>query len=112
MGLNMRAKEELIRVVEGRNKLRAEVGLPLVSIPKEVKKLEVAERQKDYDERYAKWYAQNATIISRITNEVLELERKKRGIPNWVPTLLNGGSEFTKRVKQRVQKEMRVKWME
>ena len=41
----MRTKAELIEEVEDRNKLRAEVGLPLVLLPEEVKKLEYAERR-------------------------------------------------------------------
>ena len=35
----MRTKGELIREIEDRNKARAEAGLPLVSVPKEVERI-------------------------------------------------------------------------
>src|ERR1700736_4727286 len=101
----MRTKAELIGEVEDRNKLRAEVGLPLVSLPEEVKKLEYAERRAERQKEYEDWYAQNATLISRITNEVLALERQNRRIPNWAPTLLNGSSDFEAQVRRKFKKE-------
>ena len=44
----MRTKEELTREVEDRNKLRADVGLPLVPVAKKVQKLYAAELRQDF----------------------------------------------------------------
>ena len=96
----MRNIEVLIQEVVERNKLRADVGLPLVSVAGEVAKLEEVERAKDYREWYNKTYPPE--LQSRAAQEVLALERKERGIPNWRPTLLNGGPEFSERLRKRV----------
>lgn len=106
----MRTKAELVEEVEDRNKLRAEVGFPLVSLPEEVKKLEEAEREAEYDRKYQAWYTQNAALISRIKEEVLASESQRRGIPNWKPTLLNGSSDFEAKVRRKFKKQTGVNW--
>ena len=50
----MRPKEELIREIENRNKARAEAGLPLVSVSKEVEKISKAELRIWRD--FCDWY--------------------------------------------------------
>ena len=44
----MRNREEITREVESRNGFRAEVGLPSVSVPKEVEKIYKAELYQDF----------------------------------------------------------------
>ena len=55
----MRNREEIAREVEGRNQLRAEVGLPLVSIPEEVEKIYKAELWQDFRD----WCDQNCSLL-------------------------------------------------
>jgi hypothetical protein len=96
----MRTKEELIREIEDRNKARAEAGLPLVSVPKEVEKISEAELWRDYCD----WY--NASPLrAKVAEEVLQKFRKDRGDPTWVPRkLLNGAMAYGSEVQGRLLK--------
>jgi len=44
-------------------------------------------------------------IRDQIAKEVLKEEREKRGNPNWVPKLLNGGFCFSRKVEKRFIKD-------
>jgi len=101
----MRTKEELTREVEDRNKLRAEVGLSLVPVAKEVQKLYAAELRQDFLD----WSDRNSDIRLRIEAEMLEAERRDRHDPTWRPrALLNGAWAFG----SKVQDWMRKIWRE
>ena len=83
----MRAKEELIREVEDRNKFRAEVGLPLVSVPKEVEKIHKGELWQDFRD-----WCETYPLRAQVAEEVLQTIRKEIGDPTWVPRgVLSGG---------------------
>ena len=102
----MRTKEELINEIENRNKARAEAGLPLVSIPKEVEKISEAERYRDYTD----WYNANPTLRAKVGEEVLQTYRKDLHDPTWVPSgWLSGGRAG---YSLAVQKRMHQIWEE
>jgi len=95
----VQTKEELTREVEDRNKLRADVGLPLVPVAKEVQKLYAAELRQDFLD----WSDRNSDIRLRIEAEVLEAERRERHDPTWRPrALLNGAWAFGSKVQDRM----------
>lgn len=95
----MRTKDELTREVEARNKLRAEAGLPLVSLAREVKKLHAAELWQDYQD----WVDRHSELLARIAAEELERERRERYDPTWQPrALLNGAGAFGSKVQDRM----------
>ena len=95
----MRSREELTREVESRNEFRAEVGLPLVSVPKEVEKIYKAELWQDFRD----WCDRNSDFQARIEAEELERERRERYDPTWQPrALLNGAGAFGSKVQDRM----------
>jgi hypothetical protein len=95
----MRTKDELTREVQARNKLRAETGLPLVSVAKEVRKLHAAELWQDY----RTWVDRNPDLLASIEAEELERERRERYDPTWEPrALLNGAGAFGSKVQDRM----------
>ena len=99
----MRTKEELIREVEDRNKLRAEVGLTFVSVAEEVMKLQKLEQEAEFRREYRAWLDRNPGLQERIEAEELEKERRERGEPTWKPrALLNGAWAFGSRVSERM----------
>ncbi len=96
----MRTKVELTREVKARNRLRAEAGLPLVSVSKEVQKLHAAELWQDY----RAWVDRNPDLLGRIEAEELEGERRERYDPTWEPRgLLNGAGAFGSKVQDRMR---------
>ena len=95
----MRTEEELTREVQARNELRAEVGLPLVSVSKEVQKLHAAELWQDF----LAWVDRNPELLASIKAEELEKERRERHDPTWQPrALLNGAGAFGSKVQERM----------
>ncbi len=95
----MRTMDELTREVEDRNQLRAEVGLPVVSVAREVQKLHAAELWQDY----RAWVDRNPDLLARIEAEELERERRERYDPTWDPrALLNGAGAFGSKVQDRM----------
>ena len=68
----MRTKEELINEIGDRNKVRAEAGLPLVSVPKELERISKAELWQDFCD----WYKANPILRAKVAEEVLQTFRK------------------------------------
>ena len=88
----MRSREEITREVESWNEFRAEVGLPLVSVPDEVEKIYKAELWQDFRDLVLIGIP---TFRHRIEAEELERERRERYDPTWVPRgLLNGAGAY------------------
>ena len=95
----MKSREEITREVETRNEFRAEVGLPLVSVPDEVEKIYKAELWQDFRD----WCDRNSDFQARIEAEELETERRERYDPTWQPrALLNGAGAFGSKVRDRM----------
>ena len=83
----MRSREEITREVESRNEFRAEVGLPLVSVPKEVEKIHKGELWQDFRD-----WCETYPLRAQVAEEVLQTIRKEIGDPTWVPRgVLSGG---------------------
>jgi hypothetical protein len=100
MSLPMRTKEELIKEVETRNKLRAEAGLPLVSVPKEIEKISKAERYRDFCD----WCEANPILRAKVAEEVLATFREERGDLSWVPRgYLNGAGAYGACLRERMR---------
>jgi len=100
MSLPIRTKEELIKEVEARNKLRGEAGLPLVSVPKEVEKISEAERYRDFSD----CCEAHKDLHDKIADEVLAKERLSRHDPTWVPRgLLNGAGAYGSQIQERMR---------
>jgi hypothetical protein len=100
MSLPIRTKEELIKEVEARNKLRGEAGLPLVSVPKEVEKISKAELYRDFCD----WCEANQDLRDKIAEEVLATFCEERGDPTWVPRgLLNGAGAYGSQIQERMR---------
>jgi len=96
----MRTKEEMIREIEDRNKARAEAGLPLLSVAKEVEKISKAESR----QHFCGWCEAHQDQRDKITEEVLATFRKERGDPTWVPrALLNGAGAYGARVDEKMR---------
>ena len=85
--------------METRNEFRAEVGLPLVSVPDEVEKIYKAELWQDFRDLCVR----NSDFQARIEAEELERERRERYDPTRQPhALLNGAGAFGSKVQDRM----------
>ena len=107
----MRTKEELINEIGDRNKVRAEAGLPLVSVPKELERISKAELWQDFCD----WYKANPLLRAKVAEEVLQTFRKDLRDPTWVPRgVLSGGAwgyglALQKKMHQIWEEEMKTK---
>jgi hypothetical protein len=83
-GLNVcAATAHRLLEIEQRNLLRAEANLPLLSIPKELRRMKQQEVSKEF-ERFA------ADRTKSVWEEVLKPRRDASGNPNWRPNNLEG----------------------
>jgi hypothetical protein len=80
-----------IEEIGARNRIRAEAGLPLLSVPKELRKMKQADDAAEFD-------AFAAANRQRVWDEVLAPVRQAKGEPNWYPTRLNEGLAFQAQV--------------
>jgi hypothetical protein len=69
--------------IEGRNEIRREAQLPLLSIPRELRRMKTQEVSKDF-ERFV--VARNEAVWA----QVLKRRRDASGNPNWSPNSLEG----------------------
>lgn len=92
--------EELISDVQKRNAVRREVGLPLLSVPQEVRKIYQARRLANFEQ-----FAATTPLRQKIANEVLTNIRALRRNPTWKPTgmLSGGGLAFHLEVRRRLR---------
>jgi hypothetical protein len=82
-----------IKEIAARNIIRAEAGLPLLSVPQELRRMKEVADAMAFEEfagrhRQAVW------------EEVLEPVRRQRGDPNWHPTRLMEGFAFQAQVNR------------
>ena len=101
----MRSRGEITREVESRNEFRAEVGLPLVSVPKEVEKIHKGELWQDFRD-----WCETYPLRAQVAEEVLQTIRKEIGDPTWVPrgVLSGGGWGYGHRVQERMRQIWRA----
>jgi hypothetical protein len=96
----MRAIQDIRKEVEERNKWRSDVGLPLLDVENEVKKMVKYEQSQDY---YT-WVADHPELHERVRAEILAKERESRNDPEWLPRgLLNGGMAYGRQVDDRMR---------
>jgi hypothetical protein len=83
-GLNVcAATARRLLEIEQRNLLRAEANLPLLSIPKELRRMKTKEVSREF-ERFA------AAHSGAVSEELLKRRRDGLGNPNWRPNSLGG----------------------
>ncbi len=80
-----------------RNNLRKEVGLPLLSIPKEFRRIKTAEA-------YARFVNFSEVFRSRVQEKMLARFRRRTGDPNWKPAGMMAGMAFESEVNREVRK--------
>ena len=73
------ATAQRIEEITARNRIRAEACLPLLSIPKELRRMKEAADATEFEE-FAARHRQS------VWEEVLESVRQAKGLPNWRPT--------------------------
>jgi hypothetical protein len=88
-----------LREIAERNRVRQEAGLPLLSVPKELRRMkEAAEAEKfrNFAEAHRR----------RVYEKMLARDRRRRGDPRWAPTgmLSGGGLWFGARVDEQLRK--------
>jgi hypothetical protein len=88
-----------LREIAERNRVRQEAGLPLLSVPKELRRIKEAadaEKFRTFAEAHRK----------SIYQKMLARERRRRGDPYWAPTgmLSGGGLWFDARVDEQLTK--------
>lgn len=82
-----------------RNELRREVGLPLLSIPRELRRMKTAEADADFA-RFSEAFR------SRVAEETLGQIREQLGQPDWKPQgmLSGGGMAFEAEVSRKLKR--------
>jgi hypothetical protein len=86
-----------IKEIATRNIIRAEAGLPLLSIPRELRRMKMVEDAAEFEE-FADRHRQ------AVWEEVLAPMREAKGEPNWRPTRWMEGIGFQARVS-RIMRE-------
>jgi hypothetical protein len=97
-----------LREIAERNRVRQEAGLPLVSVPRELRRMKEAadiEKFRTFAEAHRK----------RVRQKMLDRVRRRCGDPHWAPTgvLSGGGLWFAARVDEQLKKlycRVAVKW--
>jgi hypothetical protein len=82
-----------IQEIAARNIIREEAGLPLLSVPKELRRMKMVEDAMAF-EQFADRHAES------VWEEVLTPVREARGDPNWRPTRLMEGMGFQAQVSK------------
>jgi hypothetical protein len=88
-----------LREIAERNRVRQEAGLPLLSVPKELRRMKEAadaEKFRNFAEAHRR----------RVYEKMLARERRRRSDPHWTPTgmLSGGGLWFGGRVDEQLTK--------
>jgi hypothetical protein len=90
-----------IEKITERNRVRHEAGLPLLSLPKELRRMKQATDAMAFEE-FAERHRQ------AVWNEVLGPVRETRGEPNWRPTRLMEGLAFQAQVSKILRERFKV----
>jgi hypothetical protein len=88
-----------LREIAERNRIRQEAGLPLLSVPKELRRMKEtadAEKSRKFADAHRK----------RLYNKMLARARRQCGDPDWAPTgmLSGGGMWFNIQVERQARK--------
>ena len=90
-----------IQEIASRNIIRAEAGLPLLSIPKELRRMKQVADAREFEE-FADRHRQ------AVCDEVLASARQARGNRQWRPTRLMEGFAFQAQVNRILRKRFEV----
>jgi hypothetical protein len=90
-----------IKEIATRNIIRAEAGLPLLSIPRELRRMKMVEDAMAF-EAFADRYGES------VWEEVLAPVREARGEPNWRPTRWMEGFAFQAQVGKILRERFKV----
>jgi hypothetical protein len=91
-----------IEEIAARNIIRAEAGLPLLSVPQELRRMKQVTDAMAFEE-FAERHRQ------AVWNEVLGPVRETRGEPNWRPTRLMEGLAFQAQVSKILRERFEVR---
>ncbi len=86
-----------LAAITERNNLRNEVGLPLLSIPRELRRIKTAEA-------YARFAKFSEALRKRVQGKMLARVRRRIGDPNWKPAGMMAGMAFEYEVSREVRK--------
>jgi hypothetical protein len=96
-----------IEEITARNRIRQEAGLPLLSIPRELRKMKLADDLAEF-EKFAAIHRQ------AVWDEVLAPVREVKGEPNWHPKAFMAGLGFQSKVRkilrERFAEQQQVDW--
>jgi hypothetical protein len=90
-----------IEEIAQRNRVREEARLPLLSIPRELRKIKNAEIAAEFE----LFFAQHRQAV---WDEVLAPVREAKGDPNWRPSRLMEGLAFQAQVSKILRKRFKV----
>jgi hypothetical protein len=90
-----------IEEIAARNIIRAEAGLPLLSIPKELRRLKQVTDAMAFED-FADRHRQT------VWEEVLASVRETRGEPNWYPSRFLDGMLYQSRVREILRERFKV----
>jgi hypothetical protein len=91
-----------IEEIAKRNRIREEAGLPLLSIPRELRRMRKAVEE-------AKFEVFAAVHQKAVWDAVLLPERKKRGQPDWRPSSFMEGLAFQSRVSNILHERFKAR---
>jgi hypothetical protein len=90
-----------IKKIATRNIIRAEAGLPLLSVAKELRRMKQAADAMEFEE-FADRHGES------VWDEVLEPVRRQRGDPNWRPTRWMEGLAFQAQISKILRERFKV----
>jgi hypothetical protein len=96
------ATSRRIEEIAERNRIREQARLPLLSVPKELRKMKKAADAAEFD-KFADRHRQ------AVWDEVLGPVREARGEPNWCPTRLMEGLAFQAQVSRILRERFRCR---
>lgn len=85
--------ETVLKIVNERNALRAEAGLPVLPVTQTARQIIYEDRWRTEDQLRRDF---NARFRDRIYNRMIERERRRRADPTWTPSgsVFNGQPNF------------------
>src|SRR6266566_118844 len=91
--------------IDERNRIRADANLPLLSPARELRRLYVSDREREFED-----FCRTSPIRRRVEERLLARLRRLRGDPQWIPTgfLSGGGFAFSSRVRRTMRRVWRM----
>jgi hypothetical protein len=95
--------------IEGRNRIRVEAKLPMVSVAAELRHLYKVHQQSEFEQ-----FFQSSPIRQRVEQKLLNRIRRLQNDPRWMPTgvLSGGGFAFYARARKVMKRVWRMQRQE